>query len=66
MCVGVIILWFSVPIALGSLLGLIPAALLAALIVVRTHFEDRTLFSELEGYREYPERVRHRLLRGIW
>ena len=28
--------------------------------------EDRTLQDELEGYREYAERVRYRLLPGVW
>jgi len=28
--------------------------------------EDKTLQAELAGYQEYAERVRYRLLPGIW
>lgn len=66
MYVGVIILFFCIPLALGSLLTLISGALLTALVVIRTHFEDKTLHSELEGYKEYSEKVRYRLVPGIW
>ena len=55
MYVGVIILFVCIPLALGSLLTLIPGALLTALIVIRTHYEDKTLHSELEGYKAYSE-----------
>jgi protein-S-isoprenylcysteine O-methyltransferase Ste14 len=34
--------------------------------VVRTALEDRTLQEELDGYKAYAERVRYRLLPGIW
>lgn len=51
---------------LGSLWSLIPGALTALAIIVRTALEDRTLGEELEGYRDYAERVRHRLLPGVW
>ncbi|UCE54511.1 MAG: isoprenylcysteine carboxylmethyltransferase family protein [Desulfobacterales bacterium] len=66
MYVGVIILFFCIPLALGSLLTLIPGTLLTALIVIRTHFEDKTLRSELEGYKAYSQRVTYRLVPGIW
>lgn len=52
--------------ALGSLWGLIPAVLLVGLLVLRTALEDKTLQEELPGYREYANRVRYRLLPGIW
>ena len=66
MYTGVIVLVFSLPLALGSRLGLIPAALLAVLMVVRTVFEDRTLHGELPGYPEYAAATRHRLVPGVW
>lgn len=34
--------------------------------MVRTILEDRTLQAELPGYKEYAERVRFRLLPGVW
>jgi len=54
------------PLALGSLWGLVPAALVLLILLVRTSWEDRTLQAELPGYREYARRVRYRLLPGFW
>jgi protein-S-isoprenylcysteine O-methyltransferase Ste14 len=54
------------PLMLGSLWALIPAGLSALLYVIRTVLEDRTLHEELAGYREYAQRVRHRLLPAVW
>ena len=54
------------PLALGSLWALIPAILLCPLLVVRTIWEDQTLREELAGYEEYTQRVRYRLIPGVW
>lgn len=51
---------------LGSLWALIPAVLAAIALVVRTALEDRTLREELNGYSDYAQRVRYRLVLGIW
>jgi protein-S-isoprenylcysteine O-methyltransferase Ste14 len=56
----------SVPLLLGSAPGLIPAALAVAAVVVRTALEDRTLRQKLPGYVDYAERVRARLIPGVW
>lgn len=56
----------AIPLALGSIWALIPGALTALVTVVRTILEDRTLQAELDGYSEYAQRVRYRLLPGIW
>ena len=58
--------FLGIPLALGSLWGLIPATLMSAFLVVRTVLEDRTLRAELPGYREYAQRVRYRLVPGVW
>ncbi len=55
-----------IPLALGSAWALIPGALIAALTVLRTALEDRTLQAELPGYAEYAQRTRYRLLPGVW
>ena len=55
-----------VPLLLGSYYGLIPAVLSAALLVTRTVFEDKMLHKELEGYTEYAQKTRYRLIPGIW
>ena len=56
----------SLLLALGSLWAVIPAGLIAYLLVVRTALEDRTLRDELPGYTDYAQRVPYRLLPGIW
>jgi protein-S-isoprenylcysteine O-methyltransferase Ste14 len=37
-----------------------------AILVVRTVFEDKTLKEELPGYKNYAERVRYKLVPGLW
>ena len=64
--VGTILAWLCTPLALGSWWALIPATVTAALFVVRTALEDRILRQELPGYEEYTQKVRYRLLPGIW
>jgi len=61
-----IILLFAVPAALGSRYTLILALFLTVLLIVRTYLEDRTLYLELEGYPEYANQTRYRLIPGIW
>lgn len=63
---GVIGLFFSIPVALGSLWGLIPSGALTLLILIRTVLEDKTLREELEGYNSYTEKVRYKIIPGIW
>jgi protein-S-isoprenylcysteine O-methyltransferase Ste14 len=53
-------------VVLGSLWALIPAGLMAISLMVRTALEDATLRRELSGYTEYAQRVKYRLLPGIW
>jgi len=64
--VGAIIQSLGAPPMFGSLWTLIPGGLAALLMVIRTALEDRTLHEELDGYREYAQRVRYRLLPGVW
>ncbi|MGB8647064.1 MAG: isoprenylcysteine carboxylmethyltransferase family protein [Anaerolineae bacterium] len=64
--VGMSFMWVLPALLLGSLWGLVPALVTVALIVVRTALEDRMLQNELEGYREYAQRVRYRLVPGVW
>jgi len=64
--VGAIVYQLATPFLLGSWWALIPMTLSAPLYVLRTALEDRTLHEELDGYRDYAQRVRYRLLPGIW
>ena len=42
------------------------ALIMLVMLSVRAVLEERTLKVELEGYAEYMERVRYRLIPGIW
>ena len=63
---GMIIFLLSTPVILGSFWALIPAIMTVILFIIRTSFEDNTLKNKLEGYKEYSERVKYRLISGIW
>ncbi|ADN36393.1 Isoprenylcysteine carboxyl methyltransferase [Methanolacinia petrolearia DSM 11571] len=63
---GFFLIVITQPLVLGSLYALLPALITAALFVVRTKREDDTLFRELNGYLEYSNKVRYRLIPGIW
>jgi protein-S-isoprenylcysteine O-methyltransferase Ste14 len=64
--IGGLVVAFASAVALESLWALIPAGLTALLYVLRTALEDKTLQEELPGYKEYAQRVRYRLLPGVW
>ena len=66
MYTSLIVLMSSMALLLGSWLALAPALLIAALLVMRTAFEDRMLKDLLPGYREYALDVTRRLVPGIW
>jgi protein-S-isoprenylcysteine O-methyltransferase Ste14 len=66
MYVGGILWAASIPLALGSLITFIPVILLTPLLVARTYLEDKTLHKELEGYTAYAEKVKYRLIPGVW
>ena len=61
-----IVLMAGVALMLGSWIALVPAALIALLLVLRTSLEDRMLTTELPGYRKYAEHVPERLVPGLW
>ncbi len=63
---GSLLFEISVPIMLGSWWALLLGLLTASLFFVRTNLEDRTLLEELDGYPEYAQDVRYRLVPGVW
>ena len=66
MYLATLLLFLSMPLILGSvyafavMLGYLP------LIAARIRGEEALLERELAGYREYKEKVRYRLIPGIW
>ena len=66
MYTGVIMMFIPVALALGSWWGLIPMALFPLTLVMRIRNEEKVLSEGLEGYMEYCDKVRYRLIPGIW
>ncbi|MBI5035306.1 MAG: isoprenylcysteine carboxylmethyltransferase family protein [Chloroflexi bacterium] len=64
--VGVPLLFWCIPLVLESYWALIPGFLITILFVIRAALEDRTLQNELPGYADYANRVRYRLVPGVW
>lgn len=61
-----VLLLVGMPLLLGSLWGLLGAPLIMSLMAVRASGEEALLMDGLAGYREYAEKVRFRLLPGVW
>ena len=60
------LLMVGAPLLLGSLWGLLGAALLMPLLAARILGEEAMLLDGLPGYREYAAKVRWRLFPGVW
>jgi len=61
-----ILFGLATPLVLGSYWALVPQALAAVLLVIRTGLEDRFLRKELLWYEDYTKAVRFRLVPGVW
>jgi len=66
MYVAVMIMFGLTPLALGSYWAVVPALSLILVLVARIKNEEKVLVDELAGYREYMQRVKFRLIPGIW
>ncbi|MHA2503025.1 MAG: methyltransferase family protein [Candidatus Kariarchaeaceae archaeon] len=54
------------PLLLGSLWAYIPVVLMTIVLMYRLFKEDNTLRQELDGYEEYTNETRYRLIPFIW
>ena len=63
---GNILALFGIVLALSSVWTLMPTAVAIIISVIRTALEDRTLQEELPGYQDYAQRVRYRLIPGVY
>jgi len=63
---GSIIQAIGFPLLFGSLWSIIPICVLVILHITRTYLEDKTLMTELKGYREYSFKTRNKLIPLIW
>jgi protein-S-isoprenylcysteine O-methyltransferase Ste14 len=66
MYIGVIIMLFGVPLALGSWWGLLTVIPIIIVIVSRLLDEEKYLEKGLAGYPKYQSKVKYRLLPFIW
>jgi protein-S-isoprenylcysteine O-methyltransferase Ste14 len=63
---GLIVSLLAYPFILGSWWGFVLTGISAMIIVIRTAKEDSMLQNELQGYREYANQVKYRLIPLIW
>ncbi len=56
----------GIPFLLGSWLGLLALPLIVGALTMRIFIEEAALRNGLPGYGEYADRVRYRLIPGVW
>ena len=66
MYAGALIMMLGTPLALDSYWGLAVVIPAAAVLGIRILDEEKMLTDELDGYREYRQRVRYRLIPNVW
>lgn len=63
---GNIIQTLGFPMLFGSLWSIFPVSISILLLLIRTYLEDRTLINELNGYREYTNKIRYKIIPYVW
>lgn len=63
---GAVLMMFGTPLALGSYWALLVSIAAIPIFGVRIADEEKMLRTELNGYNEYTEKVRYRLLPYVW
>jgi len=66
MYLGGVLMFLGTPLLLGSVFGILIGLALTALLMARAVSEERLLIRELEGYAEFVEKVRYRLIPFVW
>jgi protein-S-isoprenylcysteine O-methyltransferase Ste14 len=66
MYAGLVAVIIGIPLWLGSTLGLLLSAAPIATLMLRIVVEERVLRQSVPGYPQYTQRVRSRLIPGIW
>jgi protein-S-isoprenylcysteine O-methyltransferase Ste14 len=66
MYLGGLLLFFGVPLLLGSAIGVAIAVGVCALLAARIVGEEKMLVRELDGYSDYQKKVRNRLIPLLW
>ena len=63
---GGLLTYLATPLFLDSAWAYLPVIILSILLIIRTSLEDKFLKQDLEGYRDYTQHIRFRLIPGIW
>jgi len=63
---GAVLMSLGIPIALGSWISLIPAAIAVLALIIRIKFEEEMLIKGMDGYEEYRTRVKYKLIPKIY
>jgi protein-S-isoprenylcysteine O-methyltransferase Ste14 len=66
MYTGNVITMIGIPLALGSYWGLVFVVPGVIVLALRIRDEEKLLREELDGYREYTQKVRYRLVPHMW
>ena len=66
MYLGGSLMFVGGPLLLGSVCGLLVGLATVRLLILRIFGEEKLLASDLEGYKEYLQKVRYRLLPHVW
>lgn len=66
MYTSTIFLFLSMPLILGSPISFIIMLIYPIIIIFRIKNEEKVLEHELEGYREYKEKVKYKIIPFIW
>ena len=66
MYAGFLLMYVATPIALGSWWAFLAVAVVPIALIFRIINEEMVLHRDLDGYREYTQRIRWRLVPGIW
>jgi protein-S-isoprenylcysteine O-methyltransferase Ste14 len=66
MYLGATLLFFGGALLFGSVTGIGVAFALTLLLAARARGEEKMLLDELDGYAEYRQKVRYRLIPGVW
>ena len=61
-----LVLFLSMPLVLGSLISFVVFLAYPAIIAKRIRNEEKVLEEGLQGYREYKQKVKYRLIPYIW
>lgn len=66
MYLATLLMFLAIPLVLGSYIGFMIMLIYPLAIVIRIKNEEEVLDKNLEGYLEYKEKVKYRLIPFIW